>query len=828
MGLTGQPPCESSLQTVASVSLTYRPRLYDSSFFPQEKEMSSNTLSQSYSFLPPNAVSGCTLWLDGADASTVALSGANVTSWTDKSGTGRNATAIGTGPTYSSNGLVFNNSELLRGTANYLQNSSTGNWSMFSVFRPTNITTNNPRILTSQGAPNNVAQFLYIESQTLTSFVWLQSGQSQAFGSSVSINTTYLASVVNTTSNTIIYTNGTAGTAATHGPASLSSNTYYYVGGFEAPGDRYIGSLFEIIIFGNDTTTAQRQQIEGYLAWKWSLQGNLPANHPFKTAPPFANNPRLPPSLYPSGPIRMAPSSSPFVFFSPASLSSLATWLDATDLTTLYSDSNGTTLITSNSSPVRYWRDKSTNANNMRVSAAPNPPSFQTGSFNAQPALLFSNAYFNAVTLSKISVQTASIFAFYKSNQGAGTQGPVVYGAITGTSQELGMYPNYYFHRHNNGNDNGVSITDTYQPLVGEILYSDSSLLYFNNFNNISPAAPVLGTPGNVFYSGYFNIGNYQNAIDQNFQAYVGEVIIYNRLLSTIERQQIEGYLAWKWGLPANLPASHPYKNAPPNATGLALPPVPLRLAMNSRVFQPTSITGCQMWLDAADPSTVSLSGSNVTSWADKSGNGNTPSQATGSNQPTYGSNTLTFNGTSSFLYTALASSLTVSSGYTIAVVSMQTSQNGGYQRLLGMNETSAPNAFFWGGLSGNLVIDIGNSTNWANNATAISPTVSMLQRNISIATFSTGGLAPFVNGATYTLRSSALNTPIPNLYIGCGFFSGSTQQFWPGTVNEILVFSSALSITQRQSVEGYLAWKWGLQGNLPNNHPFKRFPPPP
>jgi hypothetical protein len=30
------------------------------------------------------------------------------------------------------------------------------------------------------------------------------------------------------------------------------------------------------------------------------------------------------------------------------------------------------------------------------------------------------------------------------------------------------------------------------------------------------------------------------------------------------ERQRIEGYLAWKWGLDALLPGGHPYKSAPP------------------------------------------------------------------------------------------------------------------------------------------------------------------------------------------------------------------------------------------------------------------------
>jgi hypothetical protein len=46
--------------------------------------------------------------------------------------------------------------------------------------------------------------------------------------------------------------------------------------------------------------------------------------------------------------------------------------------------------------------------------------------------------------------------------------------------------------------------------------------------------------------------------------ASVAEVIVYSTTPSDQQRQQIEGYLAWKWGLVANLPAGHPYKNYPP------------------------------------------------------------------------------------------------------------------------------------------------------------------------------------------------------------------------------------------------------------------------
>jgi hypothetical protein len=42
----------------------------------------------------------------------------------------------------------------------------------------------------------------------------------------------------------------------------------------------------------------------------------------------------------------------------------------------------------------------------------------------------------------------------------------------------------------------------------------------------------------------------------------LGELLIYNFVLSDKQIQQIEGYLAHKWGLLANLPSNHPYKPA--------------------------------------------------------------------------------------------------------------------------------------------------------------------------------------------------------------------------------------------------------------------------
>jgi len=39
--------------------------------------------------------------------------------------------------------------------------------------------------------------------------------------------------------------------------------------------------------------------------------------------------------------------------------------------------------------------------------------------------------------------------------------------------------------------------------------------------------------------------------------------------------------------------------------------------------------------------------------------------------------------------------------------------------------------------------------------------------------------------------------------------------------IHEFLCFSDYFTDSQRQLVEGYLAWKWGLQSQLPRGHPY-------
>jgi len=68
------------------------------------------------------------------------------------------------------------------------------------------------------------------------------------------------------------------------------------------------------------------------------------------------------------------------------------------------------------------------------------------------------------------------------------------------------------------------------------------------------------------------------------------------------------------------------------------------------------------------------------------------------------------------------------------------------------------------------------------------------------------------------TDSSTTLNLNSSNVYIGATYGGGA---LYAGNMCEVLVYSSILSTTDRQSVEGYLAWKCGFNTSLPPSHPY-------
>lgn len=55
---------------------------------------------------------------------------------------------------------------------------------------------------------------------------------------------------------------------------------------YNNPSNNFTGLVGEIIYTNAKQTTLNRQKTEGYLAWRWGLEGNLDAGHPYKSSPP--------------------------------------------------------------------------------------------------------------------------------------------------------------------------------------------------------------------------------------------------------------------------------------------------------------------------------------------------------------------------------------------------------------------------------------------------------------------------------------------------------------------------------------------------------------
>ena len=59
------------------------------------------------------------------------------------------------------------------------------------------------------------------------------------------------------------------------------------------------------------------------------------------------------------------------------------------------------------------------------------------------------------------------------------------------------------------------------------------------------------------------NFSNDRNIAGRSWHGKLAELLIYNEALSDNEIEKVEGYLAHKWGLEADLPGNHPYKAGP-------------------------------------------------------------------------------------------------------------------------------------------------------------------------------------------------------------------------------------------------------------------------
>lgn len=145
----------------------------------------------------------------------------------------------------------------------------------------------------------------------------------------------------------------------------------------------------------------------------------------------------------------------------------------------------------------------------------------------------------------------------------------------------------------------------------------------------------------------------------------------------------------------------------------------------------------------------------------------------------------------------------------------------------------------FYGPTSGNgMGLSIGSSTA-DNKLRFLNSSVAWLDPS-SVAVDTTAGVVSLIgatwnksaNLASYYINGTAVGTasystlPTGTANIQIGTSEARTTTTLKGGICEFVLFPTVLSTTERQVVEGYLAWKYGTVTTLPVGHPYKLVAP--
>lgn len=222
--------------------------------------------------------------------------------------------------------------------------------------------------------------------------------------------------------------------------------------------------------------------------------------------------------------------------------------------------------------------------------------------------------------------------------------------------------------------------------------------------------------------------------------------------------------------------------------------------------FSPKNIAGLQLWLDAADSSTITT-GTGVSEWRDKSATGSKWEQTTGNNQPATGTQTL--NGRNVLVFDGSNDSLSASAPLASLPLSFFIVQRIVSATNFGMSYTAGTADNFnirQNGTSGILSITMPSGLFYQDSVgsrVGIDDIVSMV---IPSGASASGTL--FRNGSSLTPSNATYKPTLTGThYIGQradGFYLN-------GWIAEIIAYSTELSASQRSSVEAYLAKKWGI-----------------
>lgn len=247
-----------------------------------------------------------------------------------------------------------------------------------------------------------------------------------------------------------------------------------------------------------------------------------------------------------------------------------ALWLDADDAGT----------ITQSGGLVSQWRDKSGNGYHAAQGTAVSQPTYVVDGFNERPSVRFSQ-HFLLQSTARFSLIERSIFVVVNETTAGANVGILSLLPPIGPNSDFSREDAVAVEAGNTLSQQVVFIGSTgasytlnpslgsgiASGIYGEVKSAGTGTIFVNGLNSFTDSAftefSALSGGGYILGTRWISGAPSPSFV---FKGDVAEVVVVGSALSLETRQKLEGYLAHKWGLTANLPATHPYKTARPRA----------------------------------------------------------------------------------------------------------------------------------------------------------------------------------------------------------------------------------------------------------------------
>jgi hypothetical protein len=228
--------------------------------------------------------------------------------------------------------------------------------------------------------------------------------------------------------------------------------------------------------------------------------------------------------------------------FDPRSIANIFYWLDATDTSSLRTNSDGTGSVTASGDLVGNWQNiAGTSGVTTSQATTNNRPQYQAAGINGKPALLF-----NAASATTQFDQTFpnlldhTICCAVKADQINNVRG-LIGGVGVPRSYSLQIrFSNWYGSPGANPVDSGIAASTS--PVV--IIWAQDATVSNLRVNSAS-ASLAYGRSGSASTTQIIG----QSAFSEFWNGYIGEIIRYSRVLSQAEQDAVRLYLGKKWGI---------------------------------------------------------------------------------------------------------------------------------------------------------------------------------------------------------------------------------------------------------------------------------------